>query len=166
VAEVDSTGEHALIRLWLHGAHGVSVATVDSSSVDRRPGSSPHKVLRWPGVRGLAERVWCRAQGRKALSATSTSESASTGKQLRDAAGHAVCHEAVLRPFTDVDSMQHIGGRPNRLQGDEAPNGWTFLLQLDSTQLCDTAVNFGDSGIGYAFISPDRREGRFLWQSG
>ncbi|GHE14955.1 DUF1963 domain-containing protein [Streptomyces alanosinicus] len=88
------------------------------------------------------------------------------GPVLRDAAGHTVCHEARLTPFPlGADSTQHLGGHPNWLQGDEAPHGWTFLLQLDASQLRDAAVEFGDAGIGYAFVSPDRREGRFLWQS-
>lgn len=88
------------------------------------------------------------------------------GPLLRDATGRSVCHEARLVPGTlDKGSMQHVGGHPNWLQGDAAPEGWTFLLQLDSTQLRDAVVNFGDLGVGYAFISPDRKEGRFLWQS-
>lgn len=90
-----------------------------------------------------------------------------TGPVLRDAAGRTVCHEARLTPSArDVSSAQHMGGHPNWLQGDEAPERWTFLLQLDSGQLPDAVVGFGDAGIGYAFIAPDRREGRFLWQSG
>jgi hypothetical protein len=90
-----------------------------------------------------------------------------TGPVLRDAAGRTVCHEARLTPSTlDASSAQHMGGHPNWLQSDEAPQGWTFLLQLDASQLPDAKVDFGDAGIGYAFVSPDRREGRFLWQSG
>ncbi|WP_190076221.1 hypothetical protein [Streptomyces morookaense] len=89
------------------------------------------------------------------------------GPLLRGADGRAVCHEVRLTPGTvGEDYIQHIGRQPNWLQGDETPEGWTFLLQLDSMQLCDVVVNFGDLGVGYAFISPDRREGRFLWQSG
>jgi uncharacterized protein YwqG len=58
-----------------------------------------------------------------------------------------------------------IGGTPIFLQGDEYPEGgiWHLLLQLDSTSV-PFFVNFGDAGIGYAFISEDGRKGRFLWQ--
>ncbi|MFD9630224.1 YwqG family protein [Streptomyces violascens] len=90
-----------------------------------------------------------------------------TGPVLRDTAGHPVCHQARLTPVAlEAASTQHLGGHPNWLQGNETPPGWTFLLQLDANQLRDAAVSFGDAGIGYAFLSPDRKEGRFLWQSG
>lgn len=58
-----------------------------------------------------------------------------------------------------------IGGTPIFLQGDEfpGPGDWKLLLQLDSTQV-PFFVNFGDSGIAYAFISEDGAVGKFLWQ--
>ena len=37
------------------------------------------------------------------------------------------------------------------------------MVQLDSGKL-PFDVNFGDAGVGYAFLSPDGKEGRFLWQ--
>ncbi|MFI9614603.1 hypothetical protein ACIHCM_23550 [Streptomyces sp. NPDC052023] len=63
--------------------------------------------------------------------------------------------------------LQFLGGpgiEPNWLQGEEPPgDGWWLVAQLDS---CDLPfdVDFGDAGIGYAFVSPDGKEGRFLWQ--
>ncbi len=60
-----------------------------------------------------------------------------------------------------------IGGFPRFLQGDEFPNNirtdWKLLLQLDSASV-PFEINFGDSGVGYAFISNDGKTGKFLWQ--
>lgn len=60
-----------------------------------------------------------------------------------------------------------IGGTPIFLQGEEYPagGGWLLLLQLDSAT-APFHVNFGDAGVGYAFISEDGRSGKFLWQCG
>ena len=60
-----------------------------------------------------------------------------------------------------------IGGTPIFLQGEEYPegDGWLLLLQLDSASV-PFYVNFGDAGLGYAFISEDGSKGRFLWQCG
>lgn len=59
-----------------------------------------------------------------------------------------------------------IGGTPGFLQGDEFPGDkseWRLLMQLDS---CDVpfSINFGDSGISYAFINKEGTIGKFLWQ--
>lgn len=60
-----------------------------------------------------------------------------------------------------------IGGTPRFLQGKEFPDGnkndWKLLLQLDSSSV-PFEINFGDAGIGYAFISNDGKTGKFLWQ--
>jgi uncharacterized protein YwqG len=58
-----------------------------------------------------------------------------------------------------------IGGTPGFLQGDELPipAPWHLLLQLDAPTL-PFHINFGDAGIGYAFINGDGSEGKFLWQ--
>lgn len=61
-----------------------------------------------------------------------------------------------------------LGGTPGFLQGDEFPDRaqpWRLLLQIDSSRL-PFEVNFGDAGIGYAFIDASGRNGRFLWQCG
>lgn len=58
-----------------------------------------------------------------------------------------------------------LGGTPGFIQADEFPSQaqWQLLLQLDSTSV-PFYINFGDAGIGYAFISEDGRVGKFLWQ--
>jgi uncharacterized protein YwqG len=60
-----------------------------------------------------------------------------------------------------------IGGAPIFLQGEEYPEGegWRLLLQLDSASV-PFSVNFCDAGVGYAFISKDGLQGKFLRQSG
>jgi uncharacterized protein YwqG len=69
--------------------------------------------------------------------------------------------------FAELCSEIKIGGTPAFLQGPEFPAGdnWRLLLQLDSTKV-PFYVNFGDAGVGYAFLSEDGTSGRFLWQSG
>lgn len=61
---------------------------------------------------------------------------------------------------------QFLGGpgvEPVWLQEDEQPGeGWQLVVQL--TDGLPVYVNFGDAGFGYAFVSPDGKEGRFLWQ--
>lgn len=64
------------------------------------------------------------------------------------------------------DFQNKIGGFPVWLQSDETPDeDWLLLLQLDSAGV-PFEVNFGDAGVGYAFLSPDGRKGKFLWQCG
>ncbi|GAA3831957.1 hypothetical protein GCM10022403_076430 [Streptomyces coacervatus] len=67
----------------------------------------------------------------------------------------------------DRRPWQFLGGpgvEPHWLQGDETPgDGWRLVVQLDAGEL-PFYVNFGDAGVGYAFLSPDGKEGRFLWQ--
>ncbi|MCX5344924.1 hypothetical protein [Streptomyces atratus] len=65
--------------------------------------------------------------------------------------------------------LQFFGGPgipPRWLQDeDEDPDeDWSLLVQLAVDRL-PFWVNFGDGGVGYAFLSPDGLEGRFLWQS-
>lgn len=72
--------------------------------------------------------------------------------------------------FSDDEALDHleectIGGTPAFLQGEEYPSGgpWKFLAQIDSADNL-FFLNFGDAGIGYAFLSADGTQGRFLWQ--
>jgi uncharacterized protein YwqG len=68
--------------------------------------------------------------------------------------------------YRSIINGNKIGGTPGFLQGDEFPDethDWRLLLQLDSCAQ-PFSVNFGDSGIAYAFVTPDGTEGRFLWQ--
>ncbi len=56
------------------------------------------------------------------------------------------------------------GRRPELGAGDDPPgDGWELIVQLDTDSL-PLYVDFGDGGVGYAFVAPDRLEGRFLWQ--
>lgn len=66
--------------------------------------------------------------------------------------------------LTDLGGNK-LGGTPGFLQYDQFPDGMhlKLLLQLDSTSV-PFFVNFGDAGIGYAFLSNDGRSGKFLWQ--
>ncbi len=74
-----------------------------------------------------------------------------------------------VEPAPDGEEWQFLGGPgvlPNWLQGGEEPGeGWQLIAQLDSAGL-PFHVDFGDMGVGYAFLSPDGKEGRFLWQCG
>lgn len=73
--------------------------------------------------------------------------------------------EAQAKAYRDALGGNKLGGSPGFLQGDELPlpEPWLLLLQLDSAQV-PFWINFGDVGIGYAFINTDGTEGRFLWQ--
>ena len=59
-----------------------------------------------------------------------------------------------------------LGGTPGFIQDDELPDEdthWRLLLQLDSGDV-PFDVNFGDAGIGYAFVDESGSRARFLWQ--
>ncbi len=58
-----------------------------------------------------------------------------------------------------------IAGSPIFIQDDEfpGPGEWKLLMELDSTRV-PFSINFGDGGIGYAFIAEDGKTGKFLWQ--
>ena len=73
--------------------------------------------------------------------------------------------EDQLEEYAMQLSGSKIGGTPGFLQSAEFPEGgpWKLLLQLDSTQV-PFHLDFGDEGIGYAFISEDGTHARFLWQ--
>lgn len=73
--------------------------------------------------------------------------------------------EEQTRAYRDALSGNKLGGTPGFLQNDELPitEPWHLLLQLDSTQV-PFWINFGDAGIGYAFINGSGTEGKFLWQ--
>lgn len=63
----------------------------------------------------------------------------------------------------------YIGGRPRYWQSESGmPAPWRFFFQLDGCEGWDGepyTLNFGDGGTGYAYLSHDEREGRFLWDS-
>jgi len=58
-----------------------------------------------------------------------------------------------------------IGGSPLFIQNTEfpGPGRWRLLVQLDSANV-PFHVNFGDTGVGYLFLSEDGQAARFLWQ--
>lgn len=58
-----------------------------------------------------------------------------------------------------------IGGTPAFLQHPEYPDAgmWRLLVQINST-IVPAGPNFGDAGIGYAFLSEDMQTAKFLWQ--
>ncbi|AQY20463.1 hypothetical protein T261_05774 [Streptomyces lydicus] len=84
------------------------------------------------------------------------------------AAGTAADTDAGADADTDAERApwQFLGGpgiEPQWLQGEEEPGeGWRLVVQLTDGE--PFFLNFGDAGIGYAFLSPDGKEGRFLWQ--
>lgn len=60
-----------------------------------------------------------------------------------------------------------IGGVPVFIQGDELTDyepehEWLLILQLSANQ--PFYLNFGDAGVGYAFINESGTLGRFFWQ--
>jgi uncharacterized protein YwqG len=69
------------------------------------------------------------------------------------------------RTYSEALDGNKIAGTPGFLQSDEFPGDdfRKLLLQIDSTRV-PFYVNFGDCGIGYAFLSHDGRSGKFLWQ--
>lgn len=84
------------------------------------------------------------------------------------ATGPTLDRELLAVPGDGADLAEvmttRIGGEPTWLQSPEDPGaGWNFAFQLDAED-ADGMVNFGDGGVGYAFVSSDRREGRFYWQ--
>jgi uncharacterized protein YwqG len=60
-----------------------------------------------------------------------------------------------------------IGGTPVFMQGDEFPfqGNCRLLLQLDSCSV-PFYINFGDAGVGYAFLNEAGDQAKFLWQCG
>jgi uncharacterized protein YwqG len=73
--------------------------------------------------------------------------------------------EEQARAYRESLSGNKLGGTPGFLQGDELPilEPWYLLLQVDSAQV-PFWINFGDAGIGYAFVNRAGTQGRFLWQ--
>jgi len=85
--------------------------------------------------------------------------------EYTDEENRASWRDAQYDEYTKSLDYNKIGGTPIFLQNDEFPEGddYKLLLQLDSTQV-PFYVNFGDSGIGYAFINSEGTIGKFLWQ--
>jgi hypothetical protein len=80
-------------------------------------------------------------------------------------------HHVELSPHEPVpgpeDLRSRLWGAPDWLQKEETPaepGTWRFVLQLDTDEDLPFPLDFGDAGIGYAFIEENTGEGRFLWQ--
>ena len=73
--------------------------------------------------------------------------------------------EEANRAYLNALGGNKVGGTAGFLQRDEFPGAkfTKLILQLDATRV-PFFVNFGDCGIGYAFLSENGRSGKFLWQ--
>jgi uncharacterized protein YwqG len=73
--------------------------------------------------------------------------------------------EEEAKAVTGKRDENKIGGTPVFMQGDEFPfnDGWQLLLQLDSCSV-PFSINFGDAGVGYAFLNCTGDKAKFLWQ--
>lgn len=82
-----------------------------------------------------------------------------------DEADRAGWDEEKWAAYAEALDKNKIGGTPIFLQGTEFPDSgkWHLLMQLDSTNV-PFFVNFGDAGVGYAFLSDDGKTAKFLWQ--
>ena len=90
-----------------------------------------------------------------------------TGPTLEADAGVPV--ELVVRLIegpTDDGALAaaRTSGEPLWVQQDEHPGpSWHLALQIDSAAV-PAFLNFGDSGVGYVFVTDDLSRGVFLWQ--
>jgi len=84
------------------------------------------------------------------------------------------CEYGVVLLGTEDDALtadglapSRIGGEPIFVQDDGFPEGgpWRLLMQLDSAN-SPFYVNFGDAGVGYAFLHENGQSGKFMWQCG
>jgi uncharacterized protein YwqG len=85
-------------------------------------------------------------------------------KDFECAVGLIELRETRTQP-DDSEFKNKIGGQPDFLQGEEYPSQekWDLLFQLDSASV-PFHINFGDAGVGYGFISDDKKRAKFLWQ--
>src|SRR5262249_17496652 len=75
--------------------------------------------------------------------------------------------EDELKAATGKLDENKIGGTPVFMQSDEFPfaGRCRLLLQLDSCSV-PFSINFGDAGVGYAFLNEAGDQAKFLWQCG
>ena len=74
--------------------------------------------------------------------------------------------DACQAAYEEEVTGNKIGGTPGWIEDSDFPSEedpWLLLLQLDSDNT-PFFINFGDAGIGYAFIKKDMSEGTFEWQ--
>ena len=67
--------------------------------------------------------------------------------------------------YCEYVNESKIGGTPAFLQNPEYPGSgeWKLLAQLN-WDLFDYNINFGDGGVGYAFLNESGDTAKFLWQ--
>jgi hypothetical protein len=131
----------------------------DGTGLTMEPEGGDNALLVQPGgripgfVRGIAERtgpsLWRR------------------GEQWTDRVPVELRVTATEFGPADRHRASWIGGRAQFWQPDfvELVDEWRFLLQIDGAEGVGDdayALNFG-GGTGFAFLSPDEREGRFFW---
>jgi uncharacterized protein YwqG len=87
-----------------------------------------------------------------------------TDPEFIDENHRVAMNDAEFEEYSKQIEGNKIGGTPFFLQEDALPPSGHLLMQLDSTKV-PFYINFGDCGVGYAFISPDGTMGKFLFQS-
>lgn len=85
------------------------------------------------------------------------------GEKARQHSGSALQTKEVTGRLDE----NKLGGTPVFMQGDEFPfkGNCRLLLQLDSCSV-PFYINFGDAGVGYAFLNDKADQAKFLWQCG
>jgi hypothetical protein len=66
-------------------------------------------------------------------------------------------------------TLGKLGGRPLWIQGEETPQcncGKTMLFVAQLESAGGGGINFGDAGVGYAFVCTECDSAKFLWQCG
>lgn len=91
---------------------------------------------------------------------------AATGPTLEDDDDAPV--ELVVRAAQEDEATElaavRTSGDPQWVQQEEHPGaGWHLALQLDSAAV-PAFINFGDSGVGYVFVTDALDRGVLLWQ--
>jgi hypothetical protein len=81
-----------------------------------------------------------------------------------DEVNRSAMDEISYENYSKAVEGNKVGGTPAFLQEDAFPAPGHLLLQLDSAKV-PFYINFGDCGVGFAFISADTSAGKFLFQS-
>jgi uncharacterized protein YwqG len=137
------------------------------NAVVLQPGGAPVETAK------LAEGPTLYRMVKKLFRKDLVSEPCEYAVRLTEGEDPPLADEDVSISWSEAAAQEHekrlagnkLGGTPLFIQGPELPDEgeWRLLLQLDSTQV-PFYLNFGDAGVGYAFISLDGRKARFLWQ--
>lgn len=159
------------------------ICQINLEDIDASENGSKMAYIFMTGEKNYAEGTWDPNLGENAVIIQPGenkigSIDMATGPSLQNLTGpQDVVFEAAVE-FSDIVIPQprddgdfriinKIGGTPDFVQGDEYPSKdeeWDLLIQIKSSSV-PFYINFGDMGVGYAFISKDRKRGKFLWQS-